>query len=206
MALRRGLLRGLQSRDLAITSADGLTTSAVLASTSQQLRNFGSVPEFYGKPSPYSAGTGFLGTPSDHLERLEKRPISPHVFEIDGKSMHYKMPINAISSITNRATGVALTVGIGAAGAIALVGDLPAAVEAFTASYPSLVYPAKAVITWPLFYHYLGGVRHIIWEKHRMGKQAEKKSYLENEAVNKSSRFIFATSIVGTLGLTVLQF
>lgn len=97
-------------------------------------------------------------------------------------------------------------VGIGAAGAIALVGDLPAALDAFTASYPSLVYPAKAVITWPLFYHYLGGVRHIVWEKHSMGKQAEKKSYLENEAVNKSSRFIFATSVVGTLGLTVLQF
>lgn len=37
--------------------------------------------------------------------------MSPHVFEIDGKSMHYKMPINAISSITNRATGVAMTVG-----------------------------------------------------------------------------------------------
>lgn len=97
-------------------------------------------------------------------------------------------------------------IGIGAAGAVAFVGDLPAAMDAFTASYPSLVYPAKAVITWPLFYHYLAGVRHIIWEKHKMGKQAEKKSYLENEAVDKSSRLIFATSIVGTLGLTVLQF
>ena len=27
-----------------------------------------SVPEFYGKPSPYSAGTQFLGTPKDYLE------------------------------------------------------------------------------------------------------------------------------------------
>lgn len=45
------------------------------------------------------------------MQRLLKRPVSPHVFEIDGKSMHYKMPINAISSITNRATGVALTTG-----------------------------------------------------------------------------------------------
>ena len=45
------------------------------------------------------------------MQRLHKRPVSPHVFEIDGKSMHYKMPINAISSITNRATGVALTTG-----------------------------------------------------------------------------------------------
>ena len=45
------------------------------------------------------------------MQRLLKRPVSPHVFEIDGKSMHYKMPINAISSITNRATGVAMTAG-----------------------------------------------------------------------------------------------
>ena len=95
--------------------------------------------------------------------------------------------------------------GIGAAGAIALVGDLPATVDAFKSSYPALVYPAKAIISWPLFYHYLGGVRHIIWDKHSMGKQAEKKSYLENEAVNKSSKLIIYTSIVGTLGLTVLQ-
>lgn len=163
------------------------------------------MPEFYGKPSPYSAGTGFLGTPPDHRERLAKRPVSPHVFEIDGKSFHYKMPVNAVSSILNRATGCALTAGIGAAGAIALVGDLPATLDAFKASYPLLVYPTKAIVAWPLCYHYLGGVRHIIWDKHSMGKQAEKKSYLENEAVDKSSKLILSTSIIATLGLTVLQ-
>ncbi len=42
---------------------------------------------------------------------MAKRPVSPHVFEIDGKGMHYKMPINAVTSITNRVTGTALTVG-----------------------------------------------------------------------------------------------
>ncbi len=31
-------------------------------------RGGSTVPEFYGKPSPYSAGTGFLGTPPDHRE------------------------------------------------------------------------------------------------------------------------------------------
>ena len=45
------------------------------------------------------------------MQRVEKRPVSPHVFEIDNKGFHYKMPVNAISSITNRATGVALSVG-----------------------------------------------------------------------------------------------
>lgn len=42
---------------------------------------------------------------------VAKRPVSPHVFEIDGRQPHYKFPIGAISSIANRATGVALSVG-----------------------------------------------------------------------------------------------
>lgn len=45
------------------------------------------------------------------LQRVKKRPVSPHVFETDGNKFHYKMPINAVTSIMNRATGVALTVG-----------------------------------------------------------------------------------------------
>lgn len=92
---------------------------------------------------------------------------------------------------------------MGGAGAFALVGDLPAAIDSFQASFPLLVYPARAALVFPLVYHYLGGIRHVIWEKHTMGKQAEKKSYLENEAVDKSSKLMFATSILATLGLTV---
>jgi hypothetical protein len=97
------------------------------------------IPEFWGKPSAYTEGTDFLGTPKDHLEvgivmgngqtymlerhltpacrlcvllqSLKKRPLSPDVLEIDGKSLHYKFPWGALSSITNRATGVALSVG-----------------------------------------------------------------------------------------------
>ena len=45
------------------------------------------------------------------MQRVKKRPVSPHVFETDGAKFHYKMPINATTSILNRATGVALTVG-----------------------------------------------------------------------------------------------
>jgi hypothetical protein len=42
---------------------------------------------------------------------IKKRPLSPDVLEIDGKSPHYKFPLGAISSIVNRVTGVALSVG-----------------------------------------------------------------------------------------------
>lgn len=37
--------------------------------------------------------------------------MSPHVFEPSGTQFHYKMPINAVTSIMNRVTGTMLTVG-----------------------------------------------------------------------------------------------
>jgi hypothetical protein len=41
-----------------------------------------------------------------------KRPVSPHVFEVDAPTQfHYKMPINAVSSIANRVSGSMLTGG-----------------------------------------------------------------------------------------------
>ena len=42
---------------------------------------------------------------------VAKRPVSPHVFEITGVQPHYKFPLGAISSITNRATGCMLSAG-----------------------------------------------------------------------------------------------
>lgn len=45
------------------------------------------------------------------MQRIQHRPISPDVLDIDGKSLHYKMPIGALSSITNRVTGVGMSVG-----------------------------------------------------------------------------------------------
>eukprot|EP00967_Tisochrysis_lutea_P081956 scaffold113400_cov22-Tisochrysis_lutea.AAC.3 len=45
------------------------------------------------------------------LQRIHHRPLSPDVLEIDGKHMHYKFPWGPLSSIANRVTGVALSVG-----------------------------------------------------------------------------------------------
>ena len=45
-----------------------------------------------------------------HPQLAKKRPVSPHVFEIDKPTEpHYKMPINAISSIASRVTGCVLS-------------------------------------------------------------------------------------------------
>jgi succinate dehydrogenase/fumarate reductase cytochrome b subunit len=46
-----------------------------------------------------------------HMQRIQHRPISPDVLDINNKGLHYKMEIQAISSIMTRATGVTMTLG-----------------------------------------------------------------------------------------------
>lgn len=101
--------------------------------------------------------------------------------------------------------GVLLAVGVTGAGAIALVGDLPSTIAAFKSAVPLLVYPVKAAVAFPLVYHYAGGLRHIAWDKHRIGNQADKTSLLENPTVDKSSRLILGISIVGTVALAIVS-
>lgn len=171
----------------------------------QQLRwHGGGVPEYWGRDSPYHPGTDFLGTPKNHLDLVSKRPLSPHVFEIDYKQMHYKFPVGAITSVTNRATGVMLSVGAAGAAWLALSGDLPAGIDAFKASYPLLVVPAKFVISFPLIYHYLAGVRHIYWDHANYGKQAEKHTALEVPAVERSSKILIGASVAATALASVM--
>ena len=88
---------------------------------------------------------------------------------------------------------------------VALTGDLPATIAAFKSAAPLLVFPAKAAIAFPLVYHYAGGLRHVIWDKHSIGNQADKTSLLENPSVDKSSRFIVGVSIVGTIALAIIS-
>lgn len=88
----------------------------------------------------------------------------------------------------------------GATGAayIALTGDLPGAVLAFKANYPLLVFPAKFLVAYPLVYHYLGGMRHFVWDLHKIGNQADHTSLLETERVETSSKILLASSVVLT--------
>lgn len=46
------------------------------------------------------------------MQRIQHRPMSPDVLTLDGRHLHYKLPIGAISSITNRVTGVGMSVGV----------------------------------------------------------------------------------------------
>jgi len=112
-----------------------------------------------------------------------ERPISPHV-------TIYSQPIPAISSITNRVTGVLLTIGVSAMGLTALSGscDIPAYVAAFQHSAPALVPVARAVVAWPLIYHTLAGVRHLYWDYTAKG--------MDLATVEMSSKLLIATSVV----------
>lgn len=117
------------------------------------------------------------------------RPLSPHL-------SIYRLPMTAITSILNRITGVAL---LGAG--LLVVWWLLAA-----ASSPEYYAFADAVITsflgdivmtlavWALWYHALGGLRHLYWDT---------GEGLEVEFAEKLSYGIIGGSVLLTL-LTVI--
>uniref|UniRef100_A0A7S2VUX9 Succinate dehydrogenase cytochrome b560 subunit, mitochondrial n=1 Tax=Chlamydomonas chlamydogama TaxID=225041 RepID=A0A7S2VUX9_9CHLO len=186
-------------RNQAASSLQGAGAQA--ATNAQQFRGIGGdkIPEYWGRPSAYTEGTNFLGTPKNHLELINKRPLAPDVLEMDGKTPHYKMPWGALSSITNRVTGVALSVGFTGAGYIALTGNLPGLVQSIAATHPILLFPVKFAISYTLIYHYLGALRHFAWDHGKIGNQADKTSLLELPQVELSSKALFGAS--GALAL-----
>eukprot|EP01038_Epipyxis_sp_PR26KG_P006627 gene6627-9098_t len=126
--------------------------------------------------------------PYTERQALKGRPVSPHV-------TIYRFPITAISSIANRATGVALSVGIAGIGGMALVGvDVPAVASVIGNTF-LIGSAAKFAVSFPLIYHYLGAVRHFVWDHF--------PETLESSQVEKSSYLLFASSTAISL-LTIL--
>ena len=110
-----------------------------------------------------------------------KHKISPHV-------QIYKFPITAISSITNRVTGLGLTGLYLGSGFISLAGyDLIKEYNNLNDNYKSLI---NYGITFPTIYHTYGGIRHLVWDKY--------PKFLNNSAVRKSSIFILGSSLIST--------
>lgn len=105
------------------------------------------------------------------------KPLSPHV-EI------YKFPITAVSSITNRITGVALSCMFVSGG---LLCNTPVK-EIVEEKYKMLPKCVNSVIAFPFIYHTLGGMRHIIWDKY--------PKLLTTPSVSKSSYILFGSSII----------
>ena len=112
-----------------------------------------------------------------------KKNISPHV-------NIYRFPLTAISSITNRITGVYLTGIFIGSGLYSLRTKEP-----IIEKYNEIENPWKRLINYslifPLNYHTIGGIRHFIWDKY--------PKFLENNYVKKSSAFVFGFSIASTI-------
>ena len=110
-----------------------------------------------------------------------KNTLSPHV-------TIYKFPITAISSITNRITGVYLS------SVFILCGFSHFSKFDLYNEYNNLERNYKRLINYslifPINFHTLGGIRHFIWDKY--------PKYLQNSLVKKSSIGLFATSIIFT--------
>mmetsp|Transcript_8441 Transcript_8441/g.12230 ORF Transcript_8441/g.12230 Transcript_8441/m.12230 type:complete len:127 (-) Transcript_8441:69-449(-) len=90
------------------------------------------------------------------------RPVSPHV-------TIYAFPVTALTSITVRVTGMAMSVGCFGLGAVELVGGsgtAAATMEMIGNSGVLVSAPAKFCVAFPLVYHYLGAVRHFVWDKY----------------------------------------
>lgn len=101
--------------------------------------------------------------------------ISPHV-------SIYKFPLTALSSITNRVTGMVLSGGFIMIG---ISSFFPKQQVIIQKKYESIQI-IKSVIFFPIIYHTLGGIRHFIWDF--------KPQLLSNIKVTKSSYILFGTT------------
>ena len=112
------------------------------------------------------------------------RPVSPHV-------TIYAFPITAISSIANRITGMALSFGCLGLGMVEMVNGSGAALslmETIGSSSFLIAGPAKFAVAFPFTYHYLGGVRHWVWDRN--------PEMLTNDDTEKSAYALMGTSVV----------
>lgn len=104
-----------------------------------------------------------------------KSHISPHV-------SIYKFPVTALSSITNRITGVVISGGFIIVG---ISSFFPKQQETILQKYESLRI-IKPILFFPIIYHTLGGIRHFLWDF--------KPQLLSNSKVTKSSFILFGTT------------
>ena len=108
--------------------------------------------------------------------------MSPHV-------TIYAFPVGAISSITNRVTGCALSFGAAGLAAAEIVGGSGTSLSIMQTigSQGFLVSStAKFAVAFPVVYHFLGGIRHFSWDY--------TPEYLENVDVEKSSKALIGAS------------
>jgi succinate dehydrogenase (ubiquinone) cytochrome b560 subunit len=138
--------------------------------------------------------SSILSLHQNYSARMKKtgRPVSPHV-------TIYAFPVGAISSITNRVTGCALSFGAFGLAGLDLVAGSGTSLELMQmiGSQGFLVAaPAKFAVSFPIVYHYFGAIRHFAWDYF--------PDYLNNIDVPKSSWLLLGGSTVVSLGFMIM--
>lgn len=113
-----------------------------------------------------------------------RRPVSPHV-------TIYSFPACALSSITTRVTGCALSFGAAGLGIVEIFGGNGAALDLMSSIGSSgglVAVGAKFSVAFPFVYHYLGGLRHMIWDN--------SPEMLTNVDVEKASYALVGASVL----------
>ena len=108
--------------------------------------------------------------------------ISPHV-------QIYKFPLTALSSITNRITG------LGISGMYIGLGTSYLFNQNLLEYYDKANQPVKTTVNYtilfPNIYHTCGGIRHFIWDKY--------PQFITKQLVHRSSLALFGVSILSTI-------
>lgn len=117
-----------------------------------------------------------------------RRPVSPHV-------TIYSFPVCALSSIATRVTGCILSFGAAGLGIVEIFGGSGAALSTMQCIGSGemvggalFVAGAKFSVAFPFAYHYLGGLRHLVWDN--------SPEMLTNVDVEKASYGLLGASVL----------
>lgn len=86
--------------------------------------------------------------------------------------------------------------GIAGVGAIALGGGDASSVMSTIGNTAGLGMLAKFAVSFPLVYHYAGGIRHVMWDKN--------PEMLQNEDVTQSSYILVGASTAVSVALALM--
>jgi len=123
------------------------------------------------------------------------RPLSPHL-------QVYRLPLTGLISITHRATGVFLSIGmvIFVAGlvAVALGADSFAGFQSFIGSFFGYILLYGWLIS--LLFHLCHGVRHLIWDGGMSFDKAEMDRFAMMELIATAGIFILTIVLALLVG------